>query len=43
VIGVEYLSTLETRGHGRVNNNRAALSARRKPSTLSHTPVPGSV
>ncbi|GCE40764.1 mobile element protein [Rhodococcus wratislaviensis] len=38
VIAVEDLSTLETRGHGRVNNNRAAQSARRKAVTsLAHT------
>ncbi|MEU2003286.1 zinc ribbon domain-containing protein, partial [Rhodococcus sp. NPDC019627] len=38
VIGVEDLSTLETRGHGRVNNNRAAQSARRKAvDALAHT------
>ncbi|WP_255221815.1 transposase [Rhodococcus wratislaviensis] len=38
VIAVEDLTTLETRGHGRVNNNRAAKSARRKAVTaLAHT------
>ncbi|QHE70660.1 zinc ribbon domain-containing protein [Rhodococcus sp. WAY2] len=38
VIGVEDLSTLETRGHRRVNNNRAAQSARRKAvDALAHT------
>ncbi|WP_072937601.1 zinc ribbon domain-containing protein [Rhodococcus koreensis] len=38
VIAVEDLTTLETRGHGRVNNNRAAQSARRKAVTaLAHT------
>ncbi|WP_213575148.1 zinc ribbon domain-containing protein [Rhodococcus sp. USK13] len=38
VIGVEDLSTLETRGHGRVNDNRAAQSARRKAvDALAHT------
>ncbi|TQC43498.1 transposase [Rhodococcus sp. WS4] len=38
VIAVEDLSTLETRGHGRVNNNRAAQSARRKAAAaLAHT------
>ncbi|BAH48779.1 hypothetical protein ROP_05320 [Rhodococcus opacus B4] len=38
VIAVEDLTTLETRGHGRVNNNRAAQSARRKAITaLAHT------
>ncbi|MBV6757080.1 zinc ribbon domain-containing protein [Rhodococcus opacus] len=38
VIAVEDLTTLETRGHGRVNNNRAAQSARRKAvDALSHT------
>jgi hypothetical protein len=38
VIGVEDLTTLETRGHGRVNNNRAAQSARRKAvDALAHT------
>ncbi|BAH55292.1 hypothetical protein ROP_70450 [Rhodococcus opacus B4] len=38
VIAVEDLTTLETRGHGRVNNNRAAQSARRKAATaLAHT------
>ncbi|MBC2896100.1 zinc ribbon domain-containing protein [Rhodococcus sp. 4CII] len=38
VIAVEDLATLETRGHGRVNNNRAAQSARRQAVTaLTHT------
>ena len=38
VIAVEDLTTLETRGHGRANNNRAAQSARRKAVTaLAHT------
>ncbi|WP_370184636.1 zinc ribbon domain-containing protein [Rhodococcus wratislaviensis] len=38
VIAVEDLTTLETRGHGRVNNNRAAQSARRHAVTaLAHT------
>ncbi|MFC9763144.1 zinc ribbon domain-containing protein [Rhodococcus jostii] len=38
VIAVEDLTTLETRGHGRVNNNRAAQSARRKAvAALAHT------
>ncbi|WP_244163860.1 zinc ribbon domain-containing protein [Rhodococcus koreensis] len=38
VIAVEDLTTLETRGHGRVNNNRAAQSARRQAVTaLAHT------
>ncbi|TQC38199.1 transposase, partial [Rhodococcus sp. WS4] len=38
VIAVEDLTTLETRGHGRVNNNRAAQSARRKAvDALTHT------
>ncbi|MFC0449627.1 zinc ribbon domain-containing protein [Rhodococcus jostii] len=38
VIAVEDLTTLETRGHGRVNNNRAAQSARRQAATaLAHT------
>ncbi|TQC47059.1 transposase [Rhodococcus sp. WS4] len=38
VIAVEDLTTLETRKHGRVNNNRAAQSARRKAVTaLAHT------
>ncbi|MDV7353528.1 zinc ribbon domain-containing protein [Rhodococcus oxybenzonivorans] len=38
VIGVEDLTTLETRGHGRVNNNRAAQSARRQAvDALAHT------
>ncbi|QSE82340.1 zinc ribbon domain-containing protein [Rhodococcus koreensis] len=38
VIAVEDLTTLETRGHGHVNNNRAAQSARRKAVTaLAHT------
>ncbi|QSE90438.1 transposase [Rhodococcus pseudokoreensis] len=38
VIAVEDLTTLETRGHGRVNNNRAAQSARRKATAaLAHT------
>ncbi|KAF0966320.1 hypothetical protein MLGJGCBP_00509 [Rhodococcus sp. T7] len=38
VIAVEDLTTLETRGHGRVNNNRAAQSARRKAvAALTHT------
>ncbi|MFD9667057.1 zinc ribbon domain-containing protein [Rhodococcus sp. NPDC059968] len=37
VIAIEDLTTLETRGHGRVNNNRAAQSARRKAVTaLAH-------
>jgi hypothetical protein len=38
VIAVEDLSTLETRGLGRVNNNRAAQSARRQAvAALAHT------
>ncbi len=38
MIAVEDLTTLETRGHGRVNNNRAAQSARRKAvAALAHT------
>ncbi|TQC39152.1 transposase [Rhodococcus sp. WS4] len=38
VIAVEDLTTLETRGHGRVNNNRAAQSARRHAvAALAHT------
>ncbi|TQC47570.1 transposase [Rhodococcus sp. WS4] len=38
VIAVEDLTTLETRGHGRVNNNRAAQSARRQAvDALAHT------
>ncbi|MHA4848909.1 zinc ribbon domain-containing protein [Rhodococcus sp. MSC1_016] len=38
VIAIEDLSTLETRRHGRVNNNRAAQSARRKAvDALAHT------
>ncbi|QHE71019.1 zinc ribbon domain-containing protein [Rhodococcus sp. WAY2] len=38
MIAVEDLTTLETRGHGRVNNNRAAQSARRQAVTaLAHT------
>ncbi|SEC41855.1 zinc ribbon domain-containing protein [Rhodococcus koreensis] len=38
VIAVEDLTTLEARGHGRVNNNRAAQSARRKAvAALAHT------
>ncbi|TQC42882.1 transposase [Rhodococcus sp. WS4] len=38
VIAVEDLATLETRGHGRVNNNRAAQSARRQAvDALAHT------
>ncbi|MGW0177413.1 zinc ribbon domain-containing protein [Rhodococcus sp. NPDC003322] len=38
VIAVEDLTTLETRGRGRVNNNRAAQSARRKAvEALTHT------
>ena len=38
VIAVEDLTTLETRGHGRVNNNRAAQSARRQAvAALAHT------
>jgi hypothetical protein len=38
VIAVEDLTTLETRGHGRVNNNRAAQSARCKAvAALAHT------
>ncbi|MDV7357615.1 zinc ribbon domain-containing protein [Rhodococcus oxybenzonivorans] len=38
VIAIEDLTTLETRGHGRVNNNRAAQSARRKAvDALAHT------
>ncbi|WP_252189669.1 MULTISPECIES: zinc ribbon domain-containing protein [unclassified Rhodococcus (in: high G+C Gram-positive bacteria)] len=38
VIAVEDLTTLETRGHGKVNNNRAAQSARHKAVTaLAHT------
>ncbi|TQC39005.1 hypothetical protein EEB14_58870, partial [Rhodococcus sp. WS4] len=37
VIAVEDLTTLETRGHGRVNNNRAAQSARRQTvAALAH-------
>ncbi len=37
VIAVEDLTTLETRDHGRVNNNRAAQSARRKAAAaLAH-------
>ncbi|ELB90568.1 hypothetical protein JOJ86_000503 [Rhodococcus percolatus] len=43
VIAVEDLTTLETRGHGRVNNNRAAHQRAAKPSTLSHTLPPASV
>ena len=38
VIAVEDLTTLETRGHGRVNNNRAAQSARVKRPPPSRTP-----
>ncbi|PQP25140.1 zinc ribbon domain-containing protein [Rhodococcus opacus] len=38
VIAVEDLTTLETRGHGRLNNNRAAQSARRQAvDALTHT------
>ncbi|QSE82839.1 zinc ribbon domain-containing protein [Rhodococcus koreensis] len=38
VIAVEDLTTLETRGHGRVNINRAAQSARRQAvDALTHT------
>ncbi|EID71821.1 MULTISPECIES: zinc ribbon domain-containing protein [Rhodococcus] len=38
VIAVEDLTTLETRGHGHVNNNRAAQSARRQAvAALTHT------
>ena len=38
LIAVEDLSTLEPRGHGRVNNNRAAQSARgRAMGALAHT------
>ncbi|MGW0177401.1 zinc ribbon domain-containing protein [Rhodococcus sp. NPDC003322] len=38
VIGVEDLTTLEARGHGRVNNNRTAQSPRRKAvAALAHT------
>ena len=38
LIAVEDLTTLETRGHGRVNNNRAAQSARRQAvAALAHT------
>ncbi|MDI9938374.1 zinc ribbon domain-containing protein [Rhodococcus sp. IEGM 1351] len=38
VIAVEDLTTLETRGHGHVNNNRAAQSARRQAvGALTHT------
>ncbi|MFD6399639.1 zinc ribbon domain-containing protein [Nocardia sp. NPDC060249] len=38
VIAVEDLTTLEPRRHGRVNNNRAAQSARRKAvEALTHT------
>ena len=38
LIAVEDLTTLESRGHGRVNNNRAAQSARRKAvDALTHT------
>ena len=38
VIAVENLTTLETRGHGQVNNNRAAQSARRQAvAALAHT------
>lgn len=38
VIAVEDLATLEPRGHGRVNNNRAAQSARRRAvDALEHT------
>ncbi|SEE90729.1 Putative transposase DNA-binding domain-containing protein [Rhodococcus jostii] len=38
VIAVEDLTTLETRGHGRANNNRAAQSARRHAvAALAHT------
>ncbi|RZL75183.1 MAG: hypothetical protein EOP32_32035, partial [Rhodococcus sp. (in: high G+C Gram-positive bacteria)] len=37
-IAVEDLTTLETRGHGRANNNRAAQSARRQAvAALAHT------
>ncbi|MEV6769428.1 zinc ribbon domain-containing protein [Nocardia sp. NPDC051030] len=38
LVAVEDLTTLEHRGHGRVNNNRAAQSARHKTvSALAHT------
>ncbi|ANS29909.1 hypothetical protein R1CP_26305 [Rhodococcus opacus] len=38
LIAAEDLTTLETRGHGRVNNNRAAQSARRQAvAALAHT------
>ncbi|MFD7006444.1 zinc ribbon domain-containing protein [Rhodococcus jostii] len=38
LIAVEDLTTLETRGHGHVNNNRAAQSARRQAVVaLAHT------
>ncbi|MGV9866395.1 zinc ribbon domain-containing protein [Rhodococcus koreensis] len=38
MIAVEDLTTLETRGHGKVNNNRAAQSARRQAAAaLAHT------
>ncbi|MFC9766238.1 zinc ribbon domain-containing protein [Rhodococcus jostii] len=38
LIAIEDLTTLETRGHGRVNNNRAAQSARRQAvAALAHT------
>ncbi|SEC50521.1 Putative transposase DNA-binding domain-containing protein [Rhodococcus jostii] len=38
MIAVEDLTTLETRGHGHVNNNRAAQSARRQAvAALAHT------
>lgn len=38
VIAVEDLRNLESRGHGRVNNNRAAQSARRRAvAALEHT------
>ncbi|QZS55874.1 zinc ribbon domain-containing protein [Rhodococcus opacus] len=38
MIAVEDLTTLETRDHGRVNNNRAAQSARRRAvAALAHT------
>ncbi|RZL82406.1 MAG: transposase [Rhodococcus sp. (in: high G+C Gram-positive bacteria)] len=38
VIAVEDLTTLETRGHGRAKNNRAAQSARRQAvAALAHT------
>ncbi len=38
VIAVEDLRDLETRGHGRINNNRAAQSARRRAvAALEHT------